>query len=340
MLNLAYPLARPVLFSMDAELAHERTLGVLQSMPGMLGSLAAVTMGSPDPSLAFEAFGLKFAGPVGLAAGLDKNGVAIPFWPNLGFGFVEVGTVTAHAQPGNPRPRLFRLPSDNALINRMGFNNAGSEALAKRLTELRNSDKWPSVPVGANIGKSKKTPLDEAPGDYATSTRRLKGLADYFTVNVSSPNTPGLRRLQNADSLARVLDGVLANAYETPVVVKFAPDMDPDALAEAVELVVTNGAAGIIATNTTLDRSGLTADPGEPGGLSGAPLWDRSQGVIKHVLDVVNGRVPVIGVGGISTAEHVRELLDAGCVGVQVYTAMIYQGPGLPSRINRELASH
>ncbi len=338
MLDLGYPLTRAMLFAMDAESAHERTLGLLSAMPGLLGGMAAITMGPPPASLAFQAFGLNFAGPVGLAAGLDKNGVALRFWPKLGFGFIECGTVTAHAQPGNPKPRMFRVRTDRAIINRMGFNNLGSEALATRMRALREADCWPDVPVGANIGKSKVTPLQEAHEDYAISAKRLAGLADYFTINVSSPNTPGLRKLQDASALARIIDAVLEQVDGTPVLVKFAPDMPAAALAEAVELSITRGISGIIATNTTIGRERLSADPGEAGGLSGEPLWPLSRQVVGQVLDVVAGRVPVIGVGGIHSAAQVAELLQAGCVGVQLYSALIYEGPGLPSRIHRELA--
>lgn len=335
MLQWSWPLARPILFSMDAEDAHERTLSALESYGGLLGSLAGSN--TPDPSLAREAFGVKLAGPVGLAAGLDKDGRAIPFWPRLGFGFVEVGTVTAHAQTGNPRPRLFRVPEDGALINRMGFNNHGSEALATRLRALRESGRWPSVPVGANVGKSKITPLDEATDDYVTSVTRLHGLVDWFTVNVSSPNTPGLRSLQAPEVLGALLDGVLEAADGTPVVLKLAPDLEPDALAEAVDLAIAHGINGIIATNTTIGREGLTKDPEQAGGMSGRPLWPLARSRIGTALDAAGGRVPVIGCGGVHTAAQVKELLDAGCVAVQLYTGLIFEGPGLPARLHRDL---
>jgi dihydroorotate dehydrogenase len=337
-LDATYPVVRRVLFSMDAEVAHERTLRLLGSAPRLFGALARLTQGSPPPSLAREAFGLKLAGPVGLAAGLDKDGVAIPFWPSLGFGFVEVGTVTAHPQPGNDRPRLFRVVEDQALINRMGFNNHGSEALAARMRSLREAGRWPSVPVGANLGKSKVTPNEEAVSDYVTSVRRLQGLADYFTVNVSSPNTPGLRDLQDRSVLAALLPAVLEAARGTPVLLKLAPDLTDEALVDAVSLAREVGMAGIIATNTTITRDGLTKDPGHPGGMSGAPLWPLARRKIGVVLQAAGGRLPVVGVGGISTAAQAKELLDAGCVAVQIYSALIYEGPGLPSRINRALA--
>jgi dihydroorotate dehydrogenase len=338
MLDWTWPLARPVLFSMDAETAHERTLAALERFAGPLGGLARLSLGPPDPGLARRAFGVDLRGPVGLAAGLDKDGRAIPFWPALGFGFVEVGTVTAHPQPGNPQPRLFRIPEDGALINRMGFNNHGSAALADRLWRLRAADRWPDVPVGANIGKSKITPLEEAPADYVTSVERLRGLVDWFTVNVSSPNTPGLRDLQAPEALGALLDAVLQAAEGTPILLKLAPDLTPDALAQAVELAIGAGVSGIVATNTTIGRDGLTRDPGQAGGLSGRPLWPLARDRILTALDVAGGRVPVVGAGGIHRVEQVRELLDAGCVAVQLYTGLVFEGPGLPARLHRGLA--
>ncbi|TVQ91767.1 MAG: quinone-dependent dihydroorotate dehydrogenase [Deltaproteobacteria bacterium] len=338
MLDLTWPLVRPLLFQLSAERAHELTLRTLARAPRLVSGLARTTQGPPDPSLGVDAFGLRLGGPVGLAAGLDKNGVATTFWPSLGFGFIEVGTVTAHPQPGNPQPRLFRLPADGALINRMGFNNGGSQALADRLRALHQAGRWPSVPVGANIGKSKITPLDQAPQDYATSTERLAPLVDWFTVNVSSPNTPGLRSLQEPAALQGILGAVLKRASGRPVLLKLAPDLAPAALAEAVELAIAEGVAGIIATNTTVTRDGLRRDPNERGGLSGRPLWPLARSRIQTALDTAAGRVPIIGCGGIHTTEQVEELLTAGCVAVQIYTGLIFEGPGLPSRINRALA--
>lgn len=336
------PLVRPVLFSMDAEDAHERTLALLEQAPRFWGRLARMTGGAPDPSLAREVAGLRLAGPIGLAAGLDKDGRAATFWEHVGFGFVEVGTVTAHPQPGNPRPRLFRLPSEGALINRMGFNNHGSAALAERLRALRESDRWPSVPLGANIGKSKVTPLEDAASDYATSTARLQGLADYFTVNVSSPNTPGLRELQTREHMERILSQVLEEAKGTPVFVKYDPDMEESLLRDSLDHVVNLGVSGIIATNTTVRRDVLPEGlehRDEGGGLSGLPLHPVSLARVGVVLDAVGGRVPVIGVGGIRTVEQAQAMLDAGCAAVQLYTGFIYEGPGLPSRLHRGLAA-
>lgn len=334
MIGALYPLVRPILFRMDAERAHELTLSTLAAAPRLLGWFAGNKR--PDASLARTVAGLPLAGPVGLAAGLDKNGVAAEFWPALGFGFIELGTVTAHAQPGNEKPRMFRIPADRAIINRMGFNNHGSAALAARLTALREADRWPAVPVGANLGKSKKTPLDEAADDYALSTERLAGVADYLTVNVSSPNTPGLRELQGADHLAGILHRVIAGAQDKPVFLKLSPDLGQDALVAAIELARSAGAAGIIATNTTITRDRLTRDPGESGGLSGRPLAPLSRSVIGAALQAA-GDLPVIGVGGLETAAQVDDLLGAGCAAVQIYSALIYEGPGLPHRINSGL---
>lgn len=338
LIDALYAPARAVLFRMDAERAHERTLGTLSLAPRAWGAVARALCGRTDPRLARTVAGLRLSGPVGLAAGLDKDGVAIPFWPRLGFGFIEVGTVTAHPQPGNPKPRLFRLPEERALVNRMGFNNHGSAALAERLRELHERGHWPRVPVGVNLGKSKITELADAPADYACSAQRLRGLADYFTVNVSSPNTPGLRSLQDADALTALLPVVVEAAGATPVFLKLAPDLAVDAIGSAVDLAVEHGIAGVISSNTTIRRDTLRRDPEQAGGLSGAPLRDIAGVCIRATLRAASGRLPVIGVGGISTAAHASELLDLGCAAVQLYTALIYEGPALPARLHRSLA--
>jgi len=337
MLDLLYPMLRPLLFSMEADKAHDAMMSVLGAAPRTLGALASMGTTRAPASMSREAFGVRLAGPVGLAAGLDKDGVAVPFWPKLGFGFIEIGTVTMHAQPGNPKPRMFRIVEDKALVNRAGFNNAGSAVLAQRLEQLRGRGLWPEIPVGVNVGKSKVTPLEEATGDYVTSIQRLEGLADYFTVNVSSPNTPGLRELQGSEFLKELLSSSVEAAGGTSVLLKLAPDLSDEALAEAVEVAVTAGAGGVIATNTTITRDALTRDPNETGGMSGQPLWSLARQKIGVALKAADGRLPVVGVGGIHTTEQVRELLDAGCVAVQVYTALIFEGPGLISRLNRGL---
>lgn len=343
MLDLLWRLLRPVLFSMDAEEAHEWAMRLTPAVTPILRLLG----GSPDPGLAREVAGLQWGGPVGLAAGLDKDGVAIPAWAALGFGAIEVGTVTAKPQPGNPRPRLFRLVPERALINRMGFNNGGAAALAGRLRALREAGRWPQVPVGANIGKSKVVPNEEAVADYLESMDALRGLPDYFTVNVSSPNTPGLRALQEREPLARLLGAVIGRAQGRPVMLKLAPDLEPEALAEAVDVAAAAGCAAVIATNTTLSRPGTTGRPlaakgGPPepqaGGLSGAPLRPLARERIAQAIAAAQGRLPIVGVGGIGGAADARDLLDLGCAATQLYSALIFEGPGLPSRIHRELA--
>jgi dihydroorotate dehydrogenase len=326
---------RPLLFRMDAEVAHEWAF----RMMGPARWLAALANLAPDPALARRVGPLTFTGPVGLAAGLDKDGVAVRTWAALGFGAIELGTVTAHPQKGNPRPRLFRLVEERGLVNRMGFNNKGAIALAARLGRLRDSGAWPKAPVGANLGKSKIVPNEAAVGDYLNSLRALRGKADYFVVNVSSPNTAGLRDLQEKEPLQRLLDAVVPEAGRTPVFLKLAPDLEDEALAEAVEVAVQAGCGGIIATNTTLSRPGTTGRLEQYGGLSGAPLWPLARRRIARAVQTAGGRVPVIGVGGVSTTEQVLELLRVGCAAVQVYTGIIYEGPGLVSRLHAELAA-
>ena len=341
MLDLLYRALRPALFSIDAERAHVAMLRALGAAPQTWAALATTTMGAPPASLARDVAGLRFAGPVGLAGGLDRDGVATRFWPSLGFGFIELGSVTAHPQTGNPRPRLFRLESERGLINRMN-RNRGSAELAARLQELRASGRAPEVPIGVVIGKSAITPLEEATADFVTSTKRLAGLADYLSVNVSSPTTPGVRALQGHRALAELLPAVIEAAAETPVFVKLSPDLEDDEITSLVDQVVRLGVAGVIATNTTTRRDLLAgegdASAGEEGGLSGAPLWPHARHCIQIVLDAADGRIPVIGVGGVERAEQAQELLNAGCAAVQLYTALVYRGPGLPNRINAQVA--
>lgn len=335
MLDLLYRLGRPLLFRMDPEDAHNlvfRGLGVARWLARLEGL-------APDPVLRRQVGGLTWGGPVGLAAGLDKNGVGVRTWEALGFGAIELGTVTGHAQPGNPRPRLFRLVEEEALVNRMGFNNAGAAALATRLGALREAGAWPTVPVGANLGKSKVVPNEAAVDDYLGSLRALRAKADYFVVNVSSPNTPGLRALQEAEPLSRLLRAAVPAAEGTPLYLKLAPDLTDEALDEAVQVAVDAGCAGIIATNTTLTRPGQTGRLEQYGGLSGRPLRDLARAKIARVVATTAGRVPVIGVGGVASADEVLDLLRLGCAAVQLYTAFIYRGPGLVARIHRDLAA-
>ncbi|WP_422774719.1 quinone-dependent dihydroorotate dehydrogenase [Plantactinospora sp. WMMC1484] len=328
-------IVRPALFRLgggDAETAHEWTL---RRLAGLSRSPAALALLRTRYAVAAprRVFGLDFPNPVGLAAGMDKDGVALPAWPALGFGFVEVGTVTAHPQPGNPRPRLFRLPGSAAVINRMGFNNSGAEALARRLAGLRRP---PGVPLGISLGKSKVTPLDDAVADYLASYRALAPYGDYFAVNVSSPNTPGLRSLQDRAHL----DGLLtALVGEKPVLVKIAPDLTEPAIAELLQVCLDRGAAGVIATNTTLGRDGIApADrhrAGEAGGLSGRPLTARAREVVAFVHRETGGALPVVGVGGILDPADATALLDAGASLVQLYTGFVYGGPGLVRAVAR-----
>ncbi|GAA1657295.1 quinone-dependent dihydroorotate dehydrogenase [Catellatospora bangladeshensis] len=324
---------RPRLFKIgggDAERAHEWTLERLAGLarrPAVLGLLKRrYAVDKP-----VDVFGVRFPNAVGLAAGMDKNGVALKAWPALGFGFVEVGTVTALGQPGNEKPRLFRLPDSNAIINRMGFNNEGAQALAGRLAALGPI----GVPLGISLGKSKVTPLEEAVADYRASYDALKSYGDYFAVNVSSPNTPGLRSLQDRDQL----DAILAALTETdgeprkPVLVKIAPDLTDHAIAELLEVCVARGVAGLIATNTTLSRDGVAAadqgTAGQAGGLSGAPLTERAHKVVSFVHGESGGRLPIIGVGGLMSADDAARMFDAGASLVQLYTGFIYHGPAL-----------
>jgi dihydroorotate dehydrogenase len=265
---------------------------------------------------------------------LDKDGIAIPFWEAIGFGAIEVGTVTAKAQSGNEKPRLFRLIPEEAIINRMGFNNKGTAALSTRLKALKESGKWPKVPVGVNIGKSKVVPNEHAIEDYLESIQLLQDLPDYLTLNVSSPNTPGLRALQEKEPLQRLLEACI-RATRLPVFLKLAPDLEDSALIEAVEVAIQSGVTAIIATNTTLSRPGTTGRLNEPGGLSGKPLWPLAKQKIGVALQAASGRIPVVGVGGISEPEQVEELLKMGCAATQLYSALIFQGPGLVTRINQ-----
>lgn len=290
-----------------------------------------------------EAFGLRFRGPFGLAAGFDKTGELIKPLADLGFSHIEVGTVTAIAQPGNEKPRLFRLTEDRALVNRMGFNNEGASALAARLTKLRASNK--NLPIiGVNIGKSKVTPIEDAVTDYETSARLLAPLADYLAVNVSSPNTPGLRSLQDVESLKPILQAVLKQAVNKPVLVKIAPDLADDDIVAVAELAIALGLAGVIATNTTISRAGLKT-PSEKvekigsGGLSGLPVQSRSLEVLALLNRVIAGRIAIVSVGGVETTADVAERMKMGATLVQGYTGFIYMGPFWARKINRELAN-
>jgi dihydroorotate dehydrogenase len=321
-------LVRPLLFSLDAEAAHDLTIRLLGSASHFGVALSALRS-FQSPSKPKTVFGLNFPNAIGLAAGLDKNGVALPAWAALGFGFIEIGTVTAKAQPGNPKPRIFRLPAQQALINRLGFNNDGADAIADRLRTLRNSERWPAVPVGINIGKSRATPLEQAPEDYLYSFRLLREFADYITLNVSSPNTPGVRELQEPQRLSELLQeiGKEVGTTQKPVVVKISPDLSPSELKAILAVCEGNGVAAIIATNTTLDHSSIPPQLDQAGGLSGAPLQEKSTAFVREIG--ARSTIPVIASGGICDTASAREKFQAGAQLIQLYTGFVYRGPRL-----------
>ncbi len=334
-----------MLFTMDAEEVHHLAMGVLSAasrwqVPLPLLRWLAGASRDEDGKLARTVFGLRFPNPVGLAAGFDKNGVALAAWEALGFGFIEVGTVTAHAQPGNPLPRLFRVPERRALINRLGFNNAGADAMAERFQRLKASGRWPGVPVGINLGKSKVTPLERATEDYVASLGKLHAFGDYFVLNVSSPNTPGLRTLQGRDELDALLRAVQQKNRTLPVrrpmLVKIAPDLTFPQIEEVLELCEQHGLAGIVATNTTIDHGSLPPTaPHETGGLSGEPLRARSTEIVRFLA--ARTKLPIVAVGGVSDAASAQEKLDAGAALVQLYTGFVYGGPTLVPEMCRGL---
>ncbi|GAA4863029.1 quinone-dependent dihydroorotate dehydrogenase [Paenibacillus vulneris] len=341
-------IAKPVLFRMDPEKAHHLIIDGLHTVGKLPGGKALLKgmYGVPEyAELATTLWGLRFANPVGLAAGLDKNAKAVPGFSNIGFGFMEVGTVTPKPQPGNELPRLFRLPEDHALINRMGFNNVGIDAMAEHLREAGNR----SIPVAVNIGKNKITPNEHAEEDYRLCIRGLYAYGDFFVVNISSPNTPDLRNLQHGDDLSRLLAAVKDEMHqqhqkhggpEKPVLVKIAPDLEQEEIGYMVATIVNSGVSGIIASNTTISRAGLTdKHKGETGGLSGRPLTERSTKLIHTIYAATEGKLPIIGSGGIFTAEDAYAKICAGASLVEVYTGMIYEGPGLIRQLNEGLRS-
>lgn len=312
-------------FMLDPEKAHEAAMKLLTRKLLKAPSFA-------DPALEQTLFGVKFPNPIGLAAGFDKNCAAIESWGQLGFGFAEVGTITFHAQPGSPRPRLFRIPSDQALINRMGFNNDGAWRAAMRLAEAKAE-----IPIGVNLGKSKITELVDAPTDYQQSFKALHTHGDYFVVNVSSPNTPGLRSLQDKGPLLDILQAMREVNDARPLFVKVSPDLETSALDDVIEVAHTAKLTGLIATNTTIGREGLTADPNEVGGLSGAPLRKRSNEVLAHLARNLDDDKILMGVGGIFSVADAYEKIRLGAHLCQIYTGWIYGGPQLIPTINREL---
>ncbi|MHB9145448.1 MAG: quinone-dependent dihydroorotate dehydrogenase [Symbiobacteriia bacterium] len=346
-----YEWLRPVLFTLDPEAAHNLVYAMLAAASHLSPALNSLRRqyGWQDPVLSQELWGLRFDGPVGVAAGFDKDARAVPALTALGFGFVEVGTLTPRPQPGNPRPRLFRLPADQALVNQMGFNNEGVDAAALRLAGVRDR----RAPVGVNLGKNKDTPLDRAFDDYLAGMRRIYRWADYLVINVSSPNTPGLRSLQEGQALGPLLRDLVRANHDTavtcrtaaicripplPLLLKLAPDLAPSQLEEAVGLAVEAGISGIIATNTTTSREGLIS-PNVParGGLSGRPLKSRANTIVAAIRRMVGPKLPIIGVGGIFTGRDAYERIRAGASLVQVYTGFIYRGPAIAGDIAREL---
>ena len=328
----AYSLLRPLLFRLDPEVSHNLAMGILRAaaaLPPLRPALGSNRL--DEPALGQTLFGRPFPNPVGLAAGFDKDAAAAGALPALGFGFAEVGTVTPLPQPGNPRPRLFRHPRARSLQNALGFNNAGLDGMRRR---LEGRPPLP-IPLGINIGKNKATPPEKALDDYATLLRGLARFADYLVVNLSSPNTPGLRDLQN-ETFVRAVLGVAKEITDKPVLVKIAPDLDPEAAATLAETAVEAGAAGIVATNTTIDYA-LLPGARDFGGLSGEVLREKSFGIFEAVAKRLFGRAVLISVGGISSGAEAYRRIRAGASLVQVYTALIYEGPGLARRINEEL---
>ncbi|MFB1490148.1 MULTISPECIES: quinone-dependent dihydroorotate dehydrogenase [unclassified Thiocapsa] len=334
--------ARPFLFRLDAERAHESTLALL----GLWSRWFSGRLGADDvaraPGRAVDAMGLHFPNPIGLAAGLDKNAVAVPAWQALGFGFIEVGTITALPQPGNPKPRLFRLPADEALINRMGFNNAGADAAAIRLERLRARDIL-QVPLGVNLGKSKITPAEAAADDYRRSFERVGHFADYVVVNISSPNTPGLRDLQRVDEVARIIETIQGPnqrlARPRPLLVKLAPDLADEDAIDCARAALDAGCAGLILTNTSIRFEGLRCSTeGMSGGLSGRPILERSTALLGLVRRAVGPAPVLVGVGGVMDPAGAAAKLAAGANLVQIYSGLIYRGPGFVRELLRGMS--
>ncbi len=338
-----YKLVRSLLFLFSAEKAHYLAadfLRIVLKFPGIKYLLNRYFIVN-HPSLQREVFGLKFNNPVGLAAGFDKNATFYNDFSHLGFGFIEIGTITPKPQDGNPKPRLFRLKSDEAIINRMGFNNLGIDAAINNLKKRKTN-----IIIGGNIGKNKLTPNEEADSDYLACFHSLYPYVDYFVVNVSSPNTPNLRELQEKEPLERLLlklkEENLKKKIQKPILLKIAPDLSVEQLDDVVDVVQVCGLDGIVATNTTIDRSNLTASQNEldkigQGGLSGKPLTEKSTEIIRYIHEKTKGKIPIIGVGGIHSAEDAIAKINAGASLVQLYTGFVYEGPSLIKEINKAL---
>ncbi|WP_277879011.1 quinone-dependent dihydroorotate dehydrogenase [Leptolyngbya sp. FACHB-711] len=356
--DLYQALLRPLLFSGmigDPEQLHHRAIDLLQWLDRDRGFVQPRLRHFLRQTCCFEnamlqqtLWGLNFANPIGLAAGFDKDGVASGIWSELGFGFAELGTVTGHPQPGNSQPRLFRLPHDQAILNRMGFNNQGAAALAERLQSRQSAARCSSIPLGINLGKSQVTPLEEAAADYGASFRLLQNQGDYFVINVSSPNTPGLRSLQATEQLEPILSALQAeNQSQKPLLIKIAPDLEWEAIESVLALAQQHQLAGIIATNTTIRRDQLQTErlsatgkllTDEAGGISGKPVRDRSTEIIRFIYRQTQGSLPIIGVGGVFSAADAWEKITAGASLVQVYTGWVYEGPWMVKRILTGLA--
>lgn len=334
-------LLRPVLFRLDPERAHTIAMGGLAALAHLapVGALVERRLRVDDPRLRQELFGVTFPNPIGLAAGFDKQAHAVPVWANLGFGFAEVGTITAQPQPGNPKPRIFRLPEDRAVINRLGFNSDGADIVANRLEAWEETGRAHRIPLGINIGKTKIA--EDAAADYVTTFARVAPYADYVALNVSSPNTPGLRDLQERDTLERLVARLTAanrvGGLAKPILVKIAPDLDPGALEAIVGIARDHGVAGVIVSNTTVGRAGATSPlAAEAGGMSGAPLRELADDVLRRTHAVAGG-LPIVGVGGVFSAQDAWRKILAGASLVQVYTGFVYEGASLPRRINQDL---
>jgi len=344
------PIIRSTLFqtsARDPESAHYWVMKRLAFASRHRALLKIIEVASAYKSSSLErtVFGVHFPNPVGLAGGFDKNGLALPALAALGFGFLEAGTITRYRQAGNDRPRIFRLAEDDAIINRMGFPNDGADEIAERLSRFAK----PAIPVGWGIGKSKVTPQEEAIEDYLYSLRKLYDCADFFTVNVSSPNTPGLRKLQEKEPLDQLLRAIVQEAEvlarqtgrdtAKPVLVKISPDLTEGQVDDVIEVCLNCNVSGIIATNTTLSRKGLHKNTTETGGLSGRPLYPCSLAIVRYLCRKLDGKISVIGVGGIFGPDDAQRMFDAGASLIQIYTSFIYEGPGIIKQINKTLAT-
>ncbi|MBN2056815.1 quinone-dependent dihydroorotate dehydrogenase [bacterium] len=331
-------LLRPLLFLQDAEHAHERALRGL-SLASPLMASAGGLIGYSSPTLETTVLGVRFPNPVGLAAGFDKDARALTAWQHLGFGFIELGTVTARAQAGNTRPRLFRMVGEEAVINHMGFNNRGAAAMAERLRRYRERGRWPLVPVGINIGKSYVVAVADAVPDYLAALDRIVPFADFVTLNVSSPNTPGLRALQEMAALRELAGAVRRTMADcgTPLLLKIAPDADEQLMDDIAAVIQAESIDGLIVTNTTVRRDMLRFDPGLEGGLSGRPLAHLAMAVLRGMRRRLGSKVPLIAVGGIGDGEEAYARIKAGASLVQIYTAFIYKGPLLVRRVLKDL---